>query len=464
MLPEARPLRKGKMKTIAFLGLNEKARPSDGEFISMKNISSEHFPYLAPSYPRTEQRALTTYSTVDVIDAPDIRIYIDGSNLKYYDIVEEEWVTIGSLGGYHPNTSMVYFEGISADGLTAHKKLLVFPQRKYVDLSVDQGDWSISNFDETCPHEITRAVVHKNRVWGITNDKTVHASVLGNPIIWNQITFGETAIDDSWTARISQGWAMISAIVFQGRPTIIMSDRIYQVYGDEPANFSIVEIADFGTYSIFGPAVHNNHLFIPTQDGVMIFDGTSARNISTDKLKTTPSGAGVVSGEKYYITHSNTLYVYDIKNRIWTSKDFTGTGGIARLITSIDSSALFALTNGASAQSVPPKLYRLEIESGISTIESEAITGRIYEEISNKKGYSKLHIRVELQASSTFKIEVSYDGGSYTTVVTQTTAGYKSIRQKLKLQRCDFFQLKISGTGRWKLHEIEREFIVRSDL
>lgn len=96
-----------------------------------------------------------------------------------------------------------------------------------------------------------------------------------------------------------------------------------------------------------------------------------------------------------------------------------------------------------------------------ANVDWEAETGDIDEMVNNKKIYSKLSIKAEL--SGTLQVFYSMDGGAYLKAGEITAAGKKVVNFSFKPRRCNFFRIKLVGTGKAKVYSIVREFNYGSD-
>ena len=87
----------------------------------------------------------------------------------------------------------------------------------------------------------------------------------------------------------------------------------------------------------------------------------------------------------------------------------------------------------------------------------------IYETVEGKKTHSRMLIRAEIPRGSYMKIEMRCDGGSWMDVgrIVGRCAGVVPIR--IPVNRCDRFELKLSGRGKFTLQSMLREFHVGSE-
>ena len=84
------------------------------------------------------------------------------------------------------------------------------------------------------------------------------------------------------------------------------------------------------------------------------------------------------------------------------------------------------------------------------------------ETVHNKKGYSRLLLRLELEEGAWAEVDVAEDNGSFRTVWTAHASGPVAQVVPIRPGRCDSFQVRLRGEGRFLLQSMVREFTVGS--
>ena len=93
----------------------------------------------------------------------------------------------------------------------------------------------------------------------------------------------------------------------------------------------------------------------------------------------------------------------------------------------------------------------------------EALFYPFDETVFGKRGYSKIWVKVELDAGAWLKAEVSEDRGPFYQVGLWSNSRKESFTAAVFPGRCDTFQLKLSGEGRCVIKSVLREFDVGSE-
>lgn len=82
----------------------------------------------------------------------------------------------------------------------------------------------------------------------------------------------------------------------------------------------------------------------------------------------------------------------------------------------------------------------------------------------NKKGTSKIQVRVELDAGATLDVDIQFDSdGVWHRVRTLTASTKRSFALPIIPRRSDHFRIKLTGKGGWRLWSLVRENYIGSD-
>lgn len=391
---------------------------------------------------------------------------------------------------------------------------MVFP----VTLGVDEGTELTMTLNSENPYEetgisIAREIpdmdfvcMNENRMWGCRGD-TIYASKLGDPLNWNVFDGLST---DSWSAETGTEGCFTGCCSFQGCPTFFKDDAVYKVFGDEPGNFvlrrqSIVGVAEGSNKSI---VEIRGRLYYVSHIGVVEWNGGDDPSIVSHALGSLPgtmsctlgtapspkAGKGAVAGTdgiRYFVhayhtgyryswlpdgeytkswTTSDRLFVYDPRFGTWHERkvsaagyrpDFTGDGTTYYMLEhtgDVVNNALVyqtvehILSQPGVAGNNPDDAWRVLFPDSTRAYKT-VLTGS-----EGKKGVLRLLIRCRLAGS--MKIWISYDGGDFEEAgeLGGEDGMAKSSRVvPLILRRCDYWQLRLTGTGDAVIYSIAVE-------
>ena len=503
---------------VDFRGYNHNPSIIDGEFYDMFNLSSSQYPVLSPRKPRGTVQVLTSPNG---IIAKNALAWVDGTNFYYNGVIKgtvsNNQKQLLSMGAYilifpdkvYYNTSTDVFGNLETtfstsesvpiyrctlDGTISSTGLYlriiisglgnVFKQYDGVTISgcsvaelnttkiirnigtdyivVDAG--SVTNYintgivmKRTVP-DMDFLVENTNRVWGCSSSKhEIYASKLGDPFNWNCF---EGISTDSYAATIGSDGDFTGGISYLGYVLFFKEDRIHKIYGSKPSNFQIFDNACKGVAkgSEKSLSIVNNILFYLSRDGIMAYQGSLPENISHEfgdvKYSNAVSGALV---DKYYISmkdSSNTwhLFVYDNRLNMWHKEDNTH-------------ATYFTMLNG--------ELYYIDASTNTlkKMIGTDTDLIRWYGEFSdyseqsmNKKYIHRIQLRAELEASSTMEAWIMYDNtGIWERIITISGRMKKLYNIPIKVRRCSFYKLKLSGIGQCKIYSFAKIYREGSD-
>ena len=337
------------------------------------------------------------------------------------------------------------------------------------------------NVSRTVP-DMDFVCVNENRVWGCKGD-TIYASKLGDPLNWNVYDGLST---DSWTAETGAPGNFTGCCSFQGYPTFFKENCVFKVLGDEPQNYTLRKINIVGVkYGADATIVEiRGRLYYLSRSGIMQWNGGDYPNVISGALGLEPNqaatlasyGAGTDS-EKYYIQLSPVqfvrevggwvqqlgIYVYDPRFGTWhmlqdegvgIRAHFTGDGSHNWMLKDYDETGIPNIYPLHTFVGTPDTTTPWYVTFADSTrAYKTALTGS-----ESKKGVLRLLIRCRLAGS--MKVWIAYDGGDFEEAGEfggEDGMDKGSRVVPLILRRCDFWQLRLTGTGDAVIYSIAVE-------
>jgi hypothetical protein len=423
---------KVKKSVINWAGLNKQIVINDNQFSDMENLSSENFSIISP---RPSREAAYTLTTGKALFAAPALCWVDGTSFKYDNTAEGTVSASGKIMADFNNT--VY----------------ILPDKKYYNYSTDTfGTWGSGTYPEagSVPAMDYMAVMD-NRLFGCKGDD-IYGCALGDATDWT--TFDGVSTD-AYAADTGTNGDFTGMINYKGTILLFKADRVFKLFGDIPSNFQWVEISRLGCVDDKSICEVNGILFWLNAQGICAYTGGVPEIISDDLNETYTSGVAGGDGRRYYISLYNgtdyNLYVYDTQDKIrfWLREDDLQVTDFALL-----SGYLYALASDNI-------IYKFN--SGSDTVSWYATTKEFTENVANKKGHGDLYFRVDLESSSSLKIYVRINNGSFTLVKSYSSSDLSSFKVMLPIKRADHFQVKFMGTGEGKIYEMHRKFYVGSE-
>lgn len=526
-----------KTSQVVFSGYDHNVGSGNGSLWDMENMTGDYAPLVGTRKPR---KTFTTLNDPHAIYAHDGLFWVDGTGFyadgirkgtvtagekeicslqmyilifpdkKYYRTdtgefgsMEATWsgsVTIGD-GTYNGQpakgntikTTGAAFPFAVGDGVTitgstaANNKCAVVEEisedgreLRFLEYCFEEGSWSgsvtlkreVPDLDFLCENE--------NRVWGCKGD-TIYASALGRPFSWMNLG---TLATDAWAAAVGSAGDFTGCCSYLGYPIFFKEDAIYKVYGDKPSNFQTMASARLGVEkgSHKSLAVAGERLFYLSRAGVVSYAGGTPSNIAHAfgdvRYKNAVAGS---DGRKYYVSMEGpdgySLFVFDTETGLWHREDDTRALGFAwnenlYMLSSDGTVFLTGLLRDATGQE--EAAFESFAEFGDFT-EKSGYRGSQNE--ANRKGLSRLQVRVELEAGAELTIMVKFDSedwedvtrnqktaGEWKRVKTLTAEKKRSFVLPIIPKRCDHWRIRLEGVGQWKLYSLSREYYTGSDL
>ena len=355
--------------------------------------------------------------------------------------------------------------------------------------------FSTASVKRTVP-DMDFVCVNENRMWGCKGD-TIYASKLGDPLNWNVFDGLST---DSWTAETGTPRDFTGCCSYMGYPTFFKAGSVFRVMGDYPDQFSVrkLDIPGVSEGSDLSVAVVESTLYYLSDKGVCAWNGSADPTIISRALgidRRWYSGRAGTDGRRYYLSAFEMAEKpedYPTAKWMYTDRDLcydTRFGAWYEL--SLSELSLAFDTNRPTGYSryarQEDKLYFLDSETnsllmlegvpdaysvGVSTWNAEspsadshnwrvtfADSTRAYKTAltgsESKKGVLRLLIRCRI--SDAMKVWIAYDGGDFEEAAEFTAMDKNSKVVPLILRRCDFWQLRLTGTGDAVIYSIAVE-------
>lgn len=314
---------------------------------------------------------------------------------------------------------------------------------------------------------------HDNRLWG-WKGKTIYASKLGDPKNWNVF---EGLSTDAWALETQKKGEITGGVSFGGYPTFFREDSMIRIYGATANAFQTSELAMPGvkTGEQDSIAAAGGMLLYLSRDGMMIYADEYPRAqdsvFGNGEIK---DALACSDGVRYYarltVDGEKAIYRYDSKHGLWMKEDDPGVIGMT-----YDQGTIYALLEHSlvTEQYGNREIIDLIGSGGIGitapteeagSVESFAEFGDFTAGSLNRKAMSKLQLRMGLETGATVTIKIKYDGGSWETLWTLTQGIKRSVQIPILPRRCDYYRIRIEGTGMWRLYAMAREQYEGSEI
>lgn len=488
---------------VAFQGLNYGEGWSEGEFSDTRNVSSALFPSLTQRWVR---RAVRHFVAPLSMHAKDGLLVVDGIDV-YYDkkIVgtvkpgRKQMATVGNFVVIFPDkvcynvetgefTSMeaevsaaelvftdstitgtglsVFHVGdaVTISGCSVHaennKTIIV---RGVTDTELTFYENSFTAGTETGTVTLKREVPDLDyicesnyRLWG-TKGNTIYGSKYGDPFNF-QVFDGLTG--DSYYIDVASDGEFTGCIPYSSHICFFKEHTLHKLYGSKPSNYQLVTSQVYGVQEGCerSMCIINETLYYKGVNGVYAYTGGVPELISDKFGVERFSGACAASdGDRYYISMQRGakwgLYVFDVKRNLWLQEDELHCEDME-----FYDGHVYLLGADHALWEIDPTLDRSDIEWSVTFCP-------FHETINERKGYSKFHLRMEMDAGAWLTVEVKRNTDQrWQKVYTTHNERARTVSVPILPARCDSVEIRLSGKGECLLRSFVREFFVGSDV
>ena len=386
-----------------------------------------------------------TYQTITIV----------GGYSTYHEQFEKlkagDWVYV-TLGAEENKLGFVSVAQSSSNiVLTFEKVYLTFSQSSYSSGRVERR---IPDFDYIC--------TANNRLFGcIREEQQIYASSLGDPNnFWDFSGAGteDGTAQDSWASAVGTEGFFTGCGKLGSSVIFFKEHSVTKILGSTPEDFRLydyeMEGVKDGCYQSIVPI--NDALYFMSPNGVAIFGGNVTTVIS-DALgkKNYTNAVAWTDGERYIISTQLDgewrLLTFDLGKKMWLKEDNSKVDGFARF-----ENSLLMLIGG--------KIYKYnkgEFDEDWNITFNPVHEanynnyGQVTATVLEKKKYSKLIMRVDVSEYAT--VEIRCDEGRWKEV--GKIVGKKGVFTKaVPIDRCDSFEMRLSGHGEFTLMAITRVY------
>ena len=301
------------------------------------------------------------------------------------------------------------------------------------------------------------------RLWGVKGN-TIYGSKYMDPL--NFQSFDGSA-GDSYAIDVATDGEFTGCIPYTSHICFFKENVLHKLYGSKPSNFQLVSSQVYGVQagSDRSMCIINETLYYKGVNGVYAYTG-GIPSLVSDKfgMKRFHDACATTDGAKYYISmkdeaNNHGLYVYDTRKNLWVQEDNLACADIA-----FGEGRVWMLTKD-SLIDVDRDAHEDTYKS-VKTPIDWSVTFCPFDEVMNeRKGYSKFHLRLDLEQGATLCVEYkrNTDTEWKEAYYTKESVG-RTLSIPIIPARSDSVEIRLSGDGTCKLRTFIREFYVGSDM
>lgn len=500
-----------KKQIVSFRGINYSDAYQDGDLAESLNISTRRFPFLTT---RRARQKMDAYSNVSALSARGSLVVVQGTDLIYDGKVVGQ-VTAGEKQFAVVNTKLVIWpdkvyldlmtETVKPMGAKASGKGVKFTS-EYGDLTITGSGWpdlttlfnvgdgvkisgstkaknnatlkilsmtaTVLNFGAGLFEDVTESGTitierevpdmdyiceANNRLFGCSSElQTIYCSAFGDPINFN---INEGIATDSYAVTVGSDGDFTGCCKHGSSVLFWKEARLHKLLGTYPQEYSMYDYTIEGLQkgSHKSLQVINEVLYYMGTHGVYAYSGGLPSRLSDNfGEKYFSDGVAGTDGDNYYLSVKDgeeySLLVYETKSGFWFREDATNAVDFARV-----GKDLYMLNDTG-------EVWLVDAKQEDKDVEWMAQFTPFHESIEGRKLFSKLILRVELPKSAWMRIEVRFDNRKWQEVGKIIGRDMDSIPFQLPINRCDRFDVRLSGYGPCTIKAMQQEYAMGSDV
>ena len=378
-----------------------------------------------------------------------------------------------TISGFTENNTA----GVSAVIQDITSGSITFPDETF-DTYNYTGDAARDSYTESGPITVERTVPDlehvvesNNRLFGCA-ENTIYASKLGDPTNWN---YYQGLSTDSYALDVGTDGEFTGCIPYGTHVLFMKEDRIHKLYGTKPSAYQMMTTECHGLEagSEKSMAIVNETLFYKSRLGIMAYGGSTPQLVSSvfgvTKYRNAVAGTDSM---KYYVslediaTGKYDMFVMDVQKGMWHKednihvRDWAYVGGATGQLVYIDDSdgMLYSVKCLADDQPLPDE-NKIPWFAELGDFEEHVSTGWYSSRrVENRKIYSKIKMRVNMEKDSELTVKVQFDGGEWETNYYMHADIQRTFELFIIPRRCDRFKIRLEGKGYTTIETLSRYY------
>ena len=352
-------------------------------------------------------------------------------------------VTISGCASHPENNKTAIIRGVDGNRLTFYEN--TFTEGKETEPITIKRE--VPDLDFICESNY--------RLWG-TKGNTIYGSKYGDPFNF-QVFDGLTG--DSYYIDVATDGPFTGCVPYSSHICFFKENTLHKLYGSKPSNFQLVTSQVYGVQkgSERSMVTINETLFYKGVNGVYAYTG-GVPDLVSEKFGTKrfSDACAASDGERYYIAMQSGgewgIYVYDVARNLWTRED-----GMRCVDMAAHDGHVYLLDAGGT-------LWKVD-EAAEEQIGWSMTFCPFHETVNERKGYSKFHLRLELEAGAWLTAEMKRDTDTrWEKIYTTHNERARTVSIPVLPRRCASVQIRLTGKGKCVLRTFIREFFTGSDV
>lgn len=303
------------------------------------------------------------------------------------------------------------------------------------------------------------AAVRDERLFGVWENR-LYISKTGDHTDFHRIEYeadGTQSLSNPCMLTVEKGGDFTAIHGYKNKMLLFKKNGVYMLLGESAPDFKIRSLADIGCIDKNSiSATADGSVIFLSFDGVYFYNGREFKKVSS-KLPQSRfiRGRGICYGDKYYLSavteNGHIFYIYHYNMDIWSKKS---TGEVKD----------FARYPGGLYAALSDGYYKIEGEDNCNGVEWEAELNAAFDDTLSIKQNLYLRLNLKLDEESRFNVYTSYDNLEFKKIFSSSAPYEKPYYIPLDINSGRCIKIKLTGTGGFKLYELERTFVIRGRI
>ena len=293
-----------------------------------------------------------------------------------------------------------------------------------------------------------------NRLWGYAGN-TVYACAPGEVANWYRY---DGDAQSSYKITVADRGPFTGCVMHAGHPVFFKSNCMVEVFGDSPANYSLVQTCLSGVAPGSGASLCSvgGSMIYLSDNGVMCCSGSTAKCISEALGTHLKNGVATTDGRRYYLCAQDAegaraLYIYDTHTGAWHKENGDNIVYLGYLSGDIyaycSNNVVYVIGEDATGHGTP-----------MEVVESNTEFHPLCDDTRGEIVPVRLGLRVWCDQDCTLTLSVSYDGGAWEQRATLQNGGERLWYVPLQPRACHSLGVRVAGKGNYRICALIREY------
>ena len=293
-----------------------------------------------------------------------------------------------------------------------------------------------------------------DRLWGYGGN-FIYACAPGDVSNWYRY---DNDAQSSYKIKVADRGPFTGCVMHAGHPVFFKCNCMVEVFGDSPANYSLVQTCLSGVAQGSGASlcsVGGSMLYL-SDNGVMCCSGSHAKVISESLGVHLKNGVATTDGRRYYLSAVDddgvrALYIYDTETEAWHKEDGSNIVYLGYLNGDVyaycSNNVVYIIGDNTTGHGTT-----------LGAVESFTEFHPLCDDARGQIVPVRLGLRVWCDQNSSLTLSVSYDGEAWEQRAVLESQGERLWYVPLAPRACHSLRVRVAGDGDYRIYSLVGEY------